>query len=263
VKCWNCTPWAWPGGYTQADVTALAQVLTGWRLPLREWAEGGGSSAEGRFDAAWHQPGAKTVLGKSYAAGPDALDQVLHDLARHPPRRASLPPSWPATSSPTIHRPPWWHAWRPTSERTGGDLPSLYRTLVQSPEAWAPQPAKLKSPEEFASAARACCRWATRAFARQPDLASARWANVFRPRPRPPAGPTAPKSGWARTRCGSASNGPPAWPPCGAGRWTPVHWPRPAWARCLQAHTLQQIERAADGPQALALLLLAPEFQRR
>jgi uncharacterized protein (DUF1800 family) len=27
--------------------------------------------------------------------------------------------------------------------------------------------------------------------------------------------------------------------------------------------TRQQIERAADGPQALALLLMAPEFQRR
>jgi hypothetical protein len=31
----------------------------------------------------------------------------------------------------------------------------------------------------------------------------------------------------------------------------------------LQGSTLLQIERAADGPQALALLMLAPEFQRR
>ena len=31
----------------------------------------------------------------------------------------------------------------------------------------------------------------------------------------------------------------------------------------LGAETRRQIERAADGPQALALLLLAPEFQRR
>ena len=39
--------------------------------------------------------------------------------------------------------------------------------------------------------------------------------------------------------------------------------PRRASARCSSAQTAQQIERAADGPQALALLLLAPEFQRR
>ena len=31
----------------------------------------------------------------------------------------------------------------------------------------------------------------------------------------------------------------------------------------LGSETARQIERAADGPQALALLLLAPEFQRR
>jgi uncharacterized protein (DUF1800 family) len=31
----------------------------------------------------------------------------------------------------------------------------------------------------------------------------------------------------------------------------------------LSSRTRQQIQRAADGPQALALLLLAPEFQRR
>ena len=34
-------------------------------------------------------------------------------------------------------------------------------------------------------------------------------------------------------------------------------------APLLQDTTRQQIDRAADGPQALALLLLAPEFQRR
>jgi uncharacterized protein (DUF1800 family) len=31
----------------------------------------------------------------------------------------------------------------------------------------------------------------------------------------------------------------------------------------LNDDTVRQIARAADGPQALALLLLAPEFQRR
>ena len=31
----------------------------------------------------------------------------------------------------------------------------------------------------------------------------------------------------------------------------------------LSPATQAQIERAADGPQALALLLMAPEFQRR
>src|SRR5207249_7433812 len=64
------------GGYTQADVTSFAALLTGWRI---------GNQDDGtRFDPAWHEPGRKTVLGKSYAEGPDALREVLHDLARHP-----------------------------------------------------------------------------------------------------------------------------------------------------------------------------------
>src|SRR5436190_601589 len=66
------------GGYTQADVTAFAAVLTGWRVePLI-------NGAALPFDPAWHEPGRKTVLGKSYAEGPDALREVLHELAMHP-----------------------------------------------------------------------------------------------------------------------------------------------------------------------------------
>jgi uncharacterized protein (DUF1800 family) len=38
---------------------------------------------------------------------------------------------------------------------------------------------------------------------------------------------------------------------------------RQAMGPLLQEATAREIERAADGPQALALLLLAPEFQRR
>jgi uncharacterized protein (DUF1800 family) len=38
---------------------------------------------------------------------------------------------------------------------------------------------------------------------------------------------------------------------------------RAALGPLLQADTAREIERAADGPQALALMLLAPEFQRR
>ena len=38
---------------------------------------------------------------------------------------------------------------------------------------------------------------------------------------------------------------------------------RRASARCSAPRPRTQLDRAADGPQALALLLMAPEFQRR
>src|SRR5450631_3079656 len=66
------------GIYTQADVTAFAAVLSGWRV-----GQNGVVNGE-PFDANWHEPGAKTVLGQRYGEGPDALRSVLRDLARHP-----------------------------------------------------------------------------------------------------------------------------------------------------------------------------------
>ena len=38
---------------------------------------------------------------------------------------------------------------------------------------------------------------------------------------------------------------------------------RSAFGPLLSPATAEQIDRAADGPQALALLLMSPEFQRR
>ena len=66
------------GVYTQADVTSFAAVLTGWRVA------GDPVSSDSLFNGNWHEPGPKTVLGKTYPEGPDALRQFLRDLARHP-----------------------------------------------------------------------------------------------------------------------------------------------------------------------------------
>src|SRR5438874_8682096 len=56
------------GGYTQADVTAFAEVITGWSIG----GEGGGPFAGGEpgkflFRPELHEPGAKRVLGTAYA----------------------------------------------------------------------------------------------------------------------------------------------------------------------------------------------------
>lgn len=251
------------GGYTQADVTALAQVLTGWRLPLSEWAASGEGAAEGRFDGAWHQPGPKTLLGRTYAAGPDALDAVLHDLTRHPATARFIATKL-ARHFVADEPPPALVARLAADfERTGGDLPSLYRTLVQAPEAWAPLPAKLKTPEEFAISSARLLQLGDTAFARQPDLAIGQMGQRVQAAPSPAGWPDRAEE-WL---------GPDA-------LWKRVEWAnrlaallgRQLDARALaasslgprlQADSLQQIERAADGPQALALLLLAPEFQRR
>src|SRR5258706_82545 len=62
------------GGYTQADVTAFAAVLTGWRAPRLPRGE-----EASLFDPARHEPGSKTVIGKTYREGAQALHAGLDD----------------------------------------------------------------------------------------------------------------------------------------------------------------------------------------
>ena len=250
------------GGYTQADVTEFAKVLTGWRVPIRELASGANVPTS-RFDAVWHQPGAKTVLNKSYAEGSDALAAVLHDLALHPSTArfvcSKLARHFVADDPPPALVARLVANWR----QTGGDLPQLYRTLVQAPEAWAPQPVKLKTPEEFVIASVRLLGLGEAAFARVPDGGIAALGQRVQAAPSPAGWPDRAEE-WL---------GPDA-------VWKRVEWAtrvadrvgRNVDARALARNSLgpllsedtaRHIERAADGPQAVALLLLSPEFQRR
>ena len=96
---------------------------------------------------------------------------------------------------------------------SGGDLPAVYRTLIELPEPWAPKPLKFKSPWEWSvSALRAV---GTRQL--EPKTAAACSGSLgSRPgsRDRPPVGTTSLKAGRdlthsfveSRSRSGSATN---------------------------------------------------------
>ncbi len=251
------------GGYTQTDVTEFAKLLTGWRVPLRDLVGAPPGQASGRFDAAWHQPGPKTVLGKRYGAGPEALPAVLQDLAHHPSTARFI--STKLARHFVADDPPAILVTRLAAdfEHTGGDLSSLYRSLVQSPEAWLPQPAKLKTPEEFVISSARVMQLGEQTFGRQADAAIGQLGQRVQAAPSPAGWPDraeewlGPDAVWKRvewaTRVAAVM-----------GRQLDARQlARDSLGPLLQADTLRQIERAADGPQALALLLLAPEFQRR
>jgi uncharacterized protein (DUF1800 family) len=70
-------------GYTQADMTSLARILTGWTFAGREGRIG--EPGQFTFFPNGHEPGDHALLGKVYKAG--GLQQgeaALADLARHP-----------------------------------------------------------------------------------------------------------------------------------------------------------------------------------
>ena len=71
------------GGYSQDDVTALANIITGWTYAGRLGQLGAPGSFV--FNANAHQPGAQRVMGKIYDASDVRQGEaVLADLARHP-----------------------------------------------------------------------------------------------------------------------------------------------------------------------------------
>ena len=65
------------GGYTQADVIAMAKLLTGWSV-YADRPNGFG------FYANHHEPGSITLRGKTYPAGWDGGVAAIRDLARDP-----------------------------------------------------------------------------------------------------------------------------------------------------------------------------------
>lgn len=66
------------GGYTQNDVTQFAAILTGWGVDMQ--AQQPGFS----FHAKAHEPGPKTLMGKTFPDGEEGGLQALHFLGTHP-----------------------------------------------------------------------------------------------------------------------------------------------------------------------------------
>ena len=248
-------PW---GGYPQADVTSCAAVLTGWRVPALPRGD-----EAAFFDPAWHEPGPKTVLGKRYPAGEAALGMVLHDLAHHPSTArfvsTKLARHFVADDPP----PALVDRLSRAFERSGGDLTTVYRELVLAPESWNAPPSKLKTPEEFVVSSARTLGLGGQMFERTRDGGIAQLGQRVQAAPSPAGWPDraddwlGPDAVWKRvewaTRLGARLG----------SRVDARQVARDSLGPLLGDNSAQQIARAADAPQALALLLMAPEFQRR
>ena len=249
------------GGYAQADVTNLARIITGWGIAGREGKVAPANTFA--FDAGAQEPGAWAVLGRNYDQ--DGLSRggaVLDDLARHPATArflaGKLVRHFPA------HPPPAGlvSALARVYLRSDGDLGAVSRALVESDVAWEAPATKIRMPQEFLLAT-------FRALGLEPNFGQI--AGPLNAMGQPfwqPSGPNGyadTVASWAtpeglRTRIDVAATlGRQA-----AGR---IADPRALVETVLgplaSAQTRQAVARAESRPQALALLLMAPEFQRR
>jgi uncharacterized protein (DUF1800 family) len=245
--------------YTQEDVTSFAKMLTGWTIIPAEVDPDHG--AEFTFIRRMHEPGPQKVIGNIYHdAGVEQGRAVLADLAHHPATAnhvcTRLAQHFVADEAP-----------RSLVERlakrfseTDGDLRELAKALVTAPESWSAPRAKLKRPGEWMIAA---LRAAGAAPADAQPLIQAH--NLLgEPLWRPPA----PKG---------FDDNSKAWMDGVAQRLdianqlaqrvaasaAPDALADTALGPLASSQTRQAIARAASRPQALTLLFMAPEFQRR
>jgi uncharacterized protein (DUF1800 family) len=146
-------------GYSQADVTEFARALTGWtvsglaRGPAARFI-GGADDGSFTFAEALHEPGDRVIIGKHYPQQGEAQARaILLDLATNPATARHI--STKLARHFAGDDPPQAMVDRLTRVylASGGDLPTLYRALIDSPEAWAPGPLKFKTPWEWSVSA--------------------------------------------------------------------------------------------------------------
>jgi uncharacterized protein (DUF1800 family) len=141
------------GGYTQADVTEVARVLTGWTIDRPQ------VSAQFTFNPNRHEPGNKKVMGQKIKDGGEMEGrELLHMLATRPATAQFI--SRKLAMRFVSDDPPQALVDRLAKSylSSGGDISSVLRTLFRSPEFWSTDAyrAKVKTPIEYVvSAARA------------------------------------------------------------------------------------------------------------
>jgi uncharacterized protein (DUF1800 family) len=248
-------------GYSQADVTEFARAMTGWSVGgLRNTA---GEQGRFFFREQAHEPGVRTVMGKRYAeAGVEQAHAVLKDLAAspHTARHVSLKLARHFVSDDP---PPALVArLRASFQNSGGDLSHLARTLIDSPEAWNPAPAKFKTPYEFMISS-----WRAAGIAPSDVTTIAPTMTAMGQKPFSAPSP----KGWpeeAQVWCAPDAvikrmGWSEAFAQTATGDRDPIMLADNALGDRLGSASAKAIARAETRPEGLSIMLMTPEFQRR
>jgi uncharacterized protein (DUF1800 family) len=251
------------GGYSQDDVTSLARIITGWTFAGRQGQLG--TPGTFAFNANAHQPGAQPLLGKTYEnTGLAQGEAALADLARHPSTAKFIAGKFARHFVADDPPPALVARLSDVFGKSDGDLKALTMALLDSDEAWQTPMTKMRSPYEFLVAIGRLL-----GSERIPDDPS-------------------------RFLGGLNLLGQPLWSPAGPNGFPDSNaaWAAPEGMKlrldisaqvasrigehvdprdlielvagdAASTETRRTIERAESRQQALALLLMSPEFQRR
>jgi uncharacterized protein (DUF1800 family) len=241
-------------GYTQADVTAFARILTGWSVEAKKDPLGF------RYRSETHQPGPQMLMGQRFDGQEEAGVSALRFLGGHPATHRFL--ATKLVSHFVADNPPP-EAVRAIEGRlrdTKGDLGAAAAALVDLPSAWQPG-TKLRAPLDYVVAG-----------VRGLDLPAEQRPNMLgilgglgQPLWNPPA-----PNGWPDRAADWAA--PEAmlrridWASGFAGRVGSADVLEIADTNLgplLRSATADAIRHAGSRREAMTMLLTSPEFQRR
>jgi uncharacterized protein (DUF1800 family) len=248
-------------GYSQADVTQLAQVLTGWTIVGREGKLG--EPGAFAFNPNAHEPGAVTLLGRVY--GQDGVAQgeaALADIARQGAAAAHIARKFAPHFVADDPEPALVARLAEVFRDTEGDLGALAQALIEDEAAWSAPATKIRNPWEVVVAAQ-------RAFNRPvadpgPALNAMNLLGMPLWQPGGPNGFSDDTAAWAspegmkmRLELAAQFARQTKDAPAPADLIDDILGPG------VSSQTRDAVLRAESREQAFALFLMAPEFQRR
>ena len=246
-------------GYTQDDVISFANVLTGWTLvPPGDNPEHGG---EFTFNPRLHEPGAQKIIGKVYEdEGVEQGRAVLRDLASHPATATHVATKLARYFVADMPPAPLVERLAKVFLDTSGDLKEIAKAMVSSDESWTQLATKLKRPSEWVvgivRAAGVMQADPGRFTAGQAILGEPLW------RPSSPKGYPDDEASWVDgmgRRLDVANN----FAERVSGKVDPQDVIETVLGSSVSAEVKQAVGRAESRQQALALLFMSAEFQRR
>jgi uncharacterized protein (DUF1800 family) len=246
------------GGYSQADVIELAKGITGWSVkrPGKERGEGF------VFRAYGHEPGARTLLGKKYGQqGITQGQQMLRDLAMNPATAKyvcfKLAHHFVSQNPPASLLKSMEDIWL----KNHGNIKAVMNCLFDAEEAWLDTAQKYKSPREFVIST-------MRALSLKKFKDKALLATLTNLGQQPfnagsPAGFSDDEQDWLGA---SALMARIDWSSMVSGYQKRVNAEKVmsrSLGKSISELTYNSVMRAESRQQALTLLLMSPEFQRR
>jgi uncharacterized protein (DUF1800 family) len=251
------------GGYTQADVTTFAKAITGWSVGGGRGRNAQGEPGEFAFRAGTHEPGQKTILNRTYHGDGAAQGiAILEDLAKHPSTAKFIATKLVRHFIGDEPPPAAVDKVSKAFKDSDGHLPTVHRAVIEFAPAWKSQTVKFKTPHDFVTSTFRLLGETPR----QSNQVISQF-DLLGQRPYTPGSP----AGWPDTA--NQWDGSDAlmkrieWSTSVGqrlgSRVVPLELAQTALGETLGDHSRTAIARSSSAAQALTLLLMSPEFQRR